>query len=487
VQARMRENESPLLPKPWRRRLPFLAGMLALALAAIFVPLWLSATRRVWIRHTQGPAHLPYELFGLTATLWLALLLIVRLRGRPLRQVAPFLLLTLVGLHYLSIIVAHTDLGWDFICYRDAAIAYGNGAANPYLDTIDQCYRYPPLLMQLLSLASRGVERLGSWALIDGSLWATVFYLYTCAQYVALLAALALSHRFSRIVGFPRLWGAGLVAVLFLFDEPLLRTLQFDQISLWLYVIMLAAILWASSRPLVAGILLAIGGHVKLVPLVLLPAWAAAGKWRIAAGSVLAFAAVFLAQTSAAADWRVWRQFIDFARVAFPDTPFRDNSLRGLAGSTGLLLVRITPLSPQIETQFQTAAFALLLLLLLAWFARRFWQRETAWRRQQLADNDRLLGHAMDGLALALLAAPATWEHMFLLTVPILIWAIAVHAANRWWQLVVIAVLILAIPTFDLYPLSYHRLVALLWLVWLIPPAACPQRDGHLSRLPRLP
>ena len=64
-----------------------------------------------------------------------------------------------------------------------------------------------------------------------------------------------------------------------------------------------------------------------------------------------------------------------------------------------------------------------------------------------------------------MLLSPVAWEHHYVWALPLVV----LVAARRWERhpltIAAIVVLIGALPTFDVYPLSYHRLVGLLWLL----------------------
>jgi hypothetical protein len=75
-------------------------------------------------------------------------------------------------------------------------------------------------------------------------------------------------------------------------------------------------------------------------------------------------------------------------------------------------------------------------------------------------------------LLIMMLLSPLVWEHHYVLTLPLGIWALARVAVPgtsqpRRIRAVLAAALVYAPPTFDVFPFSYHRLAGLLWLVWL--------------------
>ena len=78
----------------------------------------------------------------------------------------------------------------------------------------------------------------------------------------------------------------------------------------------------------------------------------------------------------------------------------------------------------------------------------------------------------MDAVALTLLISPLVWENHYVLAVPLALWAVATRWRDRPWQIGIGVFLMFALPTFDVFPLSYHRIVGLLMLLQLTSPKA---------------
>jgi hypothetical protein len=100
-------------------------------------------------------------------------------------------------------------------------------------------------------------------------------------------------------------------------------------------------------------------------------------------------------------------------------------------------------------------------------------------RRERLApagvgETLRQHGHAADALALGLIAAPIVWEHHYVLALPILAWAAGACAPERRVLLGAAALAMLAVPTFDVFPWSWHRLAGLVALLALTPSRHVP-------------
>jgi hypothetical protein len=89
-----------------------------------------------------------------------------------------------------------------------------------------------------------------------------------------------------------------------------------------------------------------------------------------------------------------------------------------------------------------------------------------------------LLGQAAELLALSLLVAPLTWEHHYLFALPLVLWVIGVSGRTRPVCVILGLVLCHGIPTFDLFPFSFHRIAGLILLLVITPPGAFPDFKG---------
>jgi hypothetical protein len=77
----------------------------------------------------------------------------------------------------------------------------------------------------------------------------------------------------------------------------------------------------------------------------------------------------------------------------------------------------------------------------------------------------------MDAIALSLLVSPSAWEHHYVLAIPVALWAIVTRRFDKPWQTGIGAFLIFALPTSNIFPLSYNRLAGLFVLFHLTNPA----------------
>jgi hypothetical protein len=85
----------------------------------------------------------------------------------------------------------------------------------------------------------------------------------------------------------------------------------------------------------------------------------------------------------------------------------------------------------------------------------------------------------MDLLGLSLLISPLAWEHHYVMAVPIVVWAVSFGGQARLIRVGLATILVLCIPTFDVFPLSYHRILGLFLLLQSVQPADVVRRIAN--------
>lgn len=475
------------------------------ALVAIFVPLILIRLDVPFIRLMDDVYHpiALLQLFIFTATAMLCCVLgwrLWRADSAALRAELPLILGSLVSFHILALMRHHASRSWDYSCYEHAAQAMVAGQ-NPY----GACYIYFPTPAQALA----AVAQMGRWVTTTlgitplaetDALWDLVFYFYESTQFLLVILAFFLCYRLATALGIRRLYAAILIAGLFLINNPLLSTLKHNQVNLWVLNSMLLAIMWLPRHPVVSGLLVALGGHVKLYPLALLLPWTLKRQWRAVMSTAVGFIAIFLIQTDGGRNLQYWQQFLAFANTFPRGTFFRDNSLHSLVyNSVGhlkwLLGDGSFPVNEFYVSRIVLVGMAVLGLLYLVRFAQR--ENEAATTSGAVPPNNPLLSrhakattglvgdpvllrHTFDAIALALIASPVVWEHHYLLALPLVIGAVAWATSERQLLLVGFSTFAMFIlPTFDIFPFSYHRIAGLLLLLYVLAP-------NHSWRLARL-
>jgi hypothetical protein len=410
---------------------------------------------------TYESANQPFELFGFSASLWLGLLALLRLKGKKTPQ--DFLLAilpVLVGFVFLTIIPELSYLrSWDYACYEQAAMAVTEGI-SPY----HGCYLYPPLLAQALSLGFRAIEFFGQNFNFgqDAASWTLLYYFFQTTQFFALIGLYFLSERFVQQNNIGKLSSAFLVSGLLLFNNPLFRTLRHNQMNITLLDLILVSLVFYSTRPFLSGIALGVAGHLKLYSLLMIIPLAIAKRWKVLLGA--AFAIIIFTLLALATEWADF--FNSWEKTLVFDVFLRNNSILSISANSLRLVGVESPLPATLIYLFLAGAGFI-------YFSFRYWLRE----KGVSSPDARLTAHLIDALALSLWISPITWEHHYLIAVPLLIWAFAdlpgasdlLHGKSLNIQglwLVASAVLMLVIPTFDLFLFSYHRLAGL--IIWII-------------------
>ncbi|MFO0572542.1 MAG: glycosyltransferase family 87 protein [Polyangia bacterium] len=475
-------SPAPDLPARRRRQLlaaplpaPLLA-LLGLAAAALLVlvpiALWRLDTRL--LGSTYGKPFQPFELFGFCVTAALACFGAHKLRraapGYEIDRWAGAAGLILTSLYTLPLLVDHPLRSWDYECYEQAARALLAGR-DPYAGT---GYLYPPLVAQAFAGAYRLVHAAVQAAHLSGlgdvEIFGCLFYAYQCLQLFLVVAAFALCRVLAQRLGLRPAHAAVLCTLLFVFNNPLLRTLKHGQVNLYVLDAILVAMLVPYRGPLAVGLGLALATHIKLYPILfVLPLWWI-GARSAATWAVGLTAAGFVLERRLAGG-----VLMDFVRSlpGFPrGTLLRDNSLHSIVYNFAhaLALDRILP------ARAVDVAALLLGVGLSGWIFWRVFVR-TALAAPAAAPDGAARARDQAGLfgftlLIMMLLSPLVWEHHYVLTLPLAIWALARCLAPgtsrpRRFHAVLAAALVYTPPTFDVFPVSYHRLAGLLWLLWL--------------------
>lgn len=408
-------------------------------------------------------ASVPFEYFGFFGTLFVLAVTwyVFQSESPQYGGIFPFVFMVVMLVH-LGMIAEYSEKSFDYGCYENAAKLFVAGG-NPY----DGGFLYPPPVLQsivsvyhiLNALASRFSHSFSEAKL----LWGMVFYFYQCCQFFLVMGLFLLLHKFSLRLGFPAQASVILVALLLLLDNPLLRTLRFNQINLWVLDASLVAILLLPRHAFLAGVTIACASTIKLYPVTLFLPLLLKRNWKALLGGAATGGGIFLLSTLGGREFTLYGQFIDkILQTKSPVHFFRDNSPRGLIANT----LSFMPSSLQLPTkEIVAVAYALSIVVFVIWFLVRFRRRDGVARIEEsqghLAASALLHdGHLVDMCALGLLISPLVWEHHYVMALPLILWALSV-SGPRQWLAVIGTFLIIAIPTFDLYPFSYHRILGL--------------------------
>jgi hypothetical protein len=221
---------------------------------------------------------------------------------------------------------------------------------------------------------------------------------------------------------------------------------------LFLYVVICAMVAEQRGRPVLAGVLLALGAYTKITPVWIALTWLVRGNWR-AASSFAVSSAVLLAVTIIVGGLRNFMRFMHILQTTAHSAflTFNNDSLAALLLQKGL--------NPQTAFHFEPVAIPawLSLLSVLAIAASAV----------AMGVRDRSRGVAYVGPIFTLVAAtlftPLAWNHYFVVLVlpMILVVDAAIQEKQKRW--IVLAALVVAL---NVPPLAYAG-GSSLWIVSL--------------------
>lgn len=422
----------------------------------------------------------PFELFGLFISIVLVVatwLNVRKLEKKTLITLIPVVLPLLVGLQILFFLLedSHPQSG-DYLCYENAAQAVVSGL-NPY-NVYLKCYLYPPIQAQVLAFLYHVVN---GWLLFSPGdsqkAWTIVFYFYQSAQFLQILLAYYLTYQLAQKMGLRVVPASLIVAAIFLFNNPLVRTIKFNQINVWILNCFLLAILWVPRQPFLSGLAVALGAHIKLYTFSLLLPWTLTKQWRAISGVIVGFSSILILQSGFGQNLTLWQQFLDYftERVQKPSN-YRNSGIWSFIYNAAKIPARF---ADESFFNFVPVVVAAINLLIVAWFILRVLKREKIYselvkvndsNRRAWNETYRHFGHAIDAVALGLLISPSVWEHHYVIAIPLALWAIVTRRLDQPWLVGIGVFLIFCLPTFDIFPLAHHRMLGLLILVYATSP-----------------
>jgi alpha-1,2-mannosyltransferase len=269
-----------------------------------------------------------------------------------------------------------------------------------------------------------------------------------------------------RMLGLNALVTALILAASLLFNNPLFRTIRHNQINLWVLDLSMVVLVFGLRYPILSGLSLALAAHLKIYTLTMLGPLLMNKKWKISLTAVLGILLLAIL-----AHLTLWMQFGQNLIRDLPfDSLFRNNSFMGLSANFLHLIGLDFGLLPRI-------LYLCLVIGALGLFIFRYLQRE----RQSASSASKITAHLVDAVALSLLISPLVWEHHYLFALPLIWWSVvfvkglqlnlsASQISRPAILLAISALLMLVIPTFDLFPFSYHRLAGLCLWIWITMP-----------------
>ena len=403
----------------------------------------------VFIDASYGTGHQVFELLGMTLSIGAVVCVAVFVRPRSATDwmVAGLWLAPVMAvIHQVS---EYATPSWDWRCYVGGALAIAEGS-SPYSD----CYIYPPGLAQVLAAVYPVFEQLGQTIGLHGpKQWMLVFFFWHSGAVLMVALTAFLLHRLARREGLCVWLAALLVAALLVVNAPLDRTIRHNQVNLIVLNLILLGLDRLRTRSAAAGALIGLAAHIKLLPAVLVVGLAIERRWRAIVGVGAAVSGIFLVQHFIGDGLGLWVEFFATAPQFVQGEYFRDNSLTGLMFN--LVRVPIDLAGGNIVGFAQPLRVLGMVasLVVVAWLSPGI---------RSAPDPDRLGAQCM---GLMLLVSPVAWEHHFVWALPLAVVAVARAGTQQPGRIALGAFLIFGLPTFDVFPLSYHRLVGLILLM----------------------
>lgn len=444
---------------------------------AVFLALFLWSQDWAIVRATsEGHKQHLFGLYGFCVFSLIVLSAYVDLKSQHLLTLKKKIMIglpTLVSLFFLALLLEMSQKSWDYGQYENAFRSVVAGD-NPYLSTR---YLYPPFFAELMASVYHLGSRLFLFIGLDNvasEIWAFVFYIHQSSLYFFLIFSYYLSLKLSRKLGLSELKSVVFVSALFIFNVPVLRTISFNQVNFYVFFAILAAMLTLANYPLVSGVLISIGGLIKLYPFANTIPLLVMKKWKALLGSVIGVIVITIIQTNFFQDILHWKQFVLFY-ITFPME--RESSLFRNTSPLSFLRSLIDLLN--LPSEILIPIFAVLFLAILTWFGMRFVQRE---RIYSLAANNQIrlfidhdtfrnIGHLVDFSVISLLVAPSAWEHHYVIAIPLAIWLFAIYKKEIPWLAVIGMLFVFLLPVFNVFPFSYLRMFGLILLLWSCSPA----------------
>lgn len=359
----------------------------------------------------------------------------------------------LIAFLYLNIMRERVRYG-DISYYVEAAFALVKH--QPLPDT----YLYSPLWATLLSFLTGFGE--------DG-----ILLICWIANFLALSLFYFLVIRTLERYQF-NTYAAALTTTLFiLINMAVMRTLLYVQVNLYVMDFILLSLIFYRTRPFLSALMLALAIHFKVSPVILVFAFLLEFNWKWLLW--LAVNTVLIAGFTVAI-YGI-NPYIDFINnsllLSTQDILIMRNTSFDSAIGVTLAYFRANPVLVRVLVMLAKGITAIVAIL-LALGSRGF-----AASAKERADD------AIVPLFVAMtLLSPLLWEHHgVFLTLPFLLLLKKLESPLEWTLYAAVYLLVFLIPTFDMFPWSYARLVAILLLLGLLWVTRARNKNGFFPIL----
>jgi hypothetical protein len=248
--------------------------------------------------------------------------------------------------------------------------------------------------------------------------------------------------------------------------RPVIRTLGYVQVNIHVMNLILVALLLYPRSIALSALAMSLAVHFKASPAVLVLAFLVQRDWRWLAWFA-GFTVGVAALTVAAVGVSPYRDFLANVGALYGagDPSFRESSIdsfvRALFASLGVAGELVQYFVAPLKILAASAALAVL--------ARNV-RRETF--HEGGPERGRVLNAMPALLPLMMLLSPLMWEHHgVFLALPFLVMLKKLSSTDEWTIFGAAYFLAFLAPTFDFFPWSYGRLLAIfawLWLAWRV-------------------
>jgi hypothetical protein len=366
---------------------------------------------------------------------------------------------------FFAVALLYVNILRERIAYGDI-FDYIKAASNLFQgEHLHARYLYPPLWATLL----KPLVPLG---------WRAIFGLCWILNALSLFAFFFLLHAALKRYGFAPRLAALATAAFLIVNVPVIRTLGYIQVNIHVMNLILLALLLYPRSITLSALAMSLAVHFKASPAVLVLAFLVRKDWRWLAWFV-AFALGVAVATIAAVGVSPYRDFLTNAGALYGagDPSFRENSLdsfvRAIFASLG---------AGQAFAQYVVVPLKMLAAAAALALVGRNVRHETFYEGE--AEVGGVLNAIPALLPLMMLLSPLIWEHHgVFLALPFLVMLKKLSSAGEWLIFGAAYFLAFLAPTFDFFPWSYGRLLAIvawLWLAWRV--SGCPGNSAAFAR-----
>jgi hypothetical protein len=342
----------------------------------------------------------------------------------------------------------------DASVYYSAALNMHRG--EPIVQRPGGPYLYPPILAATLSPA----------VVLGVDAFMKMFHLlnFPAVVLLAVLLYLALlEFRFSRELA------AVVILVLMVANVPISRTLIYNQVNIYVMDLVLISLIAFGRADWLSALALALATQLKVFPMVLLLPFLYVRAWRWCSWFLL-LNALIIGVVSIGFGFSY---FVAFAAQlgGISRTTLRNAAVDAFLYNTVRLWGVIAPawLSASIR-----AILGVLVMIAGVRLGRRPAFSDGSPERRMVLTAYVVLPVFM------LVVSPLVWEHhfvMWVLTMPVL--ASSLRHPHEWWMFVPAYIFLFLTPAYDIYPLSYLRLLGMLLIVALLHILSARHEDGE--------